>query len=148
MLRVFGERKWVRSGIIVTFATRGFSAFVYMVVTVLVSIMHWNLPGIYDFSRLTNQAGTVYLIITCLFVRNKTLRASFIAFGTLSALVFVSGYFNGMLRLNWYSSNSAKLGVLPFIASLALYTRVYNIARQQKDNDMLHYSPHSGERME
>ena len=132
VIRVFKEKKWIRSGLIVFFAAK-----------VLAIILPWIVyryvksPSIYEVllsNRLLLGASIAYMLFTFLFVRHKDIRRFFWYHSLLTIIAYLYIFFGRPLYddfgYNWLLINQDMILYVPFLATMVLFVEVYNLSCQ------------------
>jgi hypothetical protein len=138
VMRVFKERKWVRSGVIVYFIVKVLTVILIPVVPLLVG--QRNYFEMLALNRILFQISLVYMFFTFLFVKQHVIRRFFWCFTALMALNELAAYAGPKLYddfgYNWLLLNTDVTLYVPFVATLILFVEVFNLSnlsRQQNE---------------
>jgi len=133
IIRVFKEQKWIWSGIIVFLVVQ-----LRMFISVLV--VPYLLKGrgyleLLHLFRLLFEVSVAYMVVTFFAVSNRVIRVFFWCFAVLiglnNLLVYLGPKLYDNFSIHWLLINPNFTFWIPWVASLALFARVFNLAKEQ-----------------
>jgi len=132
-MKVFKEKKWVKSGLVVFFCIDAF------VILWPFAMYFYHTPQVViDMELITHlliKVNTLYLLFTFAFVRNRTIRRYYWGFAGLMLLCHLVSYFGPVLYDDygyaWLVINDDVIFYIPFLCSLTLFVEIFNLSRQQ-----------------
>jgi len=135
VLKIFKEKKWVRSGLIVFFC--GQALIFLLPLTTLFGSANYNIAQIQFLVQITGKVSTAYMLITFAFVRNRNIRRYYWGFAGLLLLCHLVTYFGPILYDDfgyaWLLINGDVIFFIPFLCSLTLFVEIFNLSRQQNN---------------
>ena len=134
IIRVFKEQKWIWSGIIVFLVVQ-----LRMFISVLV--VPYLLKGrgyveLLHLFRLLFEISVAYMVVTFFAVSNRVIRVFFWCFAVLMGLNNLLAYLGPKLydnfSIHWLLINPNFTFWIPWVASLALFAKVFNLGTEQR----------------